>query len=122
MDLNYPQELSYHPGHMWYRDNGTCGITFYAQQQLGEVMFLDLPQVGDKVRAGVAFASIESAKAVSDLVAPVDGEIVEVNELLEEQPALVNTSPYASGWIVKIEARDTANLISAEAYLASISS
>ena len=115
---SYPKEISYHPEHMWYRGtDGVCGITYYAQHQLGEVMFLDMPAVGAKVRAGVMFASIESAKIVSDLISPVGGTIVEVNEMLEENPALVNESPYSFGWIVKIEAQDKESLISAQEYV-----
>ena len=101
----YPDDLRYHPEHDWARIDGetaTLGITWYAQEQLGEVVFFDPPAVGTEVKKDQPYAEVESVKAVSDVVAPLSGEIVEVNESLGDTPEQINDDPYDSGWMVKI--------------------
>ncbi|CNI02841.1 glycine cleavage system protein GcvH [Rothia mucilaginosa] len=125
---NVPAELSYTSEHEWVSAltaEGTVrvGITDHAQDALGDVVYVDLPSVGDSVAAEDSFGEIESTKSVSDLFAPVAGEIVAVNEGLEDDPALVNSDPYGEGWIVEIRpenADDLANLLDAEAYKAEL--
>ena len=125
---NVPAELSYTSEHEWVSAltaEGTVrvGITDHAQDALGDVVYVDLPSVGDSVAAEDSFGEIESTKSVSDLFAPVSGEIVAVNEGLEDDPALVNSDPYGEGWIVEIRpenADDLANLLDAEAYKAEL--
>ena len=104
-----PADLKYHPAHDWARvdgDTATLGITWYAQDQLGEVVFFDPPAVGTRVTKDSSYAEIESVKAVSDVIAPLSGEIVEVNEELSSAPEHVNTDPYQSGWLVRIRLSD----------------
>jgi glycine cleavage system H protein len=104
-----PPDIKYHPSHDWARvdgDTATLGITWYAQDQLGEVVFFDPPPVGTQVTKDAAYAEIESVKAVSDVIAPLSGEIVEVNDQLSSAPEQVNTHPYDSGWLVKIRLSD----------------
>jgi len=115
--------LKFTETHEWVLDNGdgtiTMGISNQAQKLLGDVVYVDLPDVGDEAEAGEAFSLVESVKAASDLYAPVTGEVVEINEELESSPELINESPYSAGWIVKIKLADAAeldNLISSEAY------
>ncbi|MBF1658258.1 glycine cleavage system protein GcvH [Rothia mucilaginosa] len=125
---NVPAELSYTSEHEWVSAltaEGTVrvGITDHAQDALGDVVYVDLPSVGDSVAAEDSFGEIESTKSVSDLFAPVAGEIVAVNEGLEDDPALVNSDPYGEGWIIEIRpenADDLANLLDAEAYKAEL--
>ncbi|WP_294603303.1 glycine cleavage system protein GcvH [uncultured Rothia sp.] len=125
---NVPAELSYTSEHEWVSAltaEGTVrvGITDHAQDALGDVVYVDLPSVGDSVAAEDSFGEIESTKSVSDLFAPIAGEIVAVNEGLEDDPALVNSDPYGEGWIVEIRpenADDLANLLDAEAYKAEL--
>ena len=125
---NVPAELSYTSEHEWVSAltaEGTVrvGITDHAQDALGDVVYVDLPSVGDSVAAEDSFGEIESTKSVSDLFAPIAGEIVAVNEALEDDPALVNSDPYGEGWIVEIRpenADDLANLLDAEAYKAEL--
>ena len=125
---NVPAELSYTSEHEWVSAltaEGTVrvGITDHAQDALGDVVYVDLPSVGDSVVAEDSFGEIESTKSVSDLFAPIAGEIVAVNEGLEDDPALVNSDPYGEGWIVEIRpenADDLANLLDAEAYTAEL--
>jgi glycine cleavage system H protein len=108
-DENYPEDLSYHPDHDWARVDGeeaTFGITWYAQDALGEVVFFDPPQVGASVSAGKAYAEVESVKAVSDVFAPLSGEITEVNESLKDSPEQINADPYGEGWLVKVKLSD----------------
>lgn len=118
----YPEDLRYAKDHEWARrENGKVrvGITHYAQDELGDVVFVDLPRVGDQVQAGDAFAVVESVKAVSDIFAPVSGTVVEVNEALNDTPELINSSPYGDGWIAVIEMDNPAELdelMDAEAY------
>jgi glycine cleavage system H protein len=117
-----PDELRYSTSHEWVRvddDLATIGITDHAQSELGDVVYLELPRVGAAIQAGVVFGTIESVKTVSDLVSPVGGEIVEVNEDLPDTPELVNEEPYAGGWmiIVKMEsAGEVEDLMTAEEY------
>jgi glycine cleavage system H protein len=104
-EASYPSELKYHAEHDWARidgDTATLGITWYAQEQLGEVVFFDPPEVGASVTKDQPYAEVESVKAVSDVVAPLSGEIVEVNEALGDAPEQVNEDPYGEGWMVKI--------------------
>jgi len=115
--------LKFTETHEWVLDNGdgtiTMGISNQAQKLLGDVVFVDLPDVGDETEAGETFSLVESVKAASDLYAPVTGEVVEINEDLEDSPELVNESPYSAGWIVKIKLSDKAeldNLTSSEDY------
>ena len=125
---NVPEELSYTSEHEWVSAltaEGTVrvGITDHAQDALGDVVYVDLPSVGDSVAAEDSFGEIESTKSVSDLFAPIAGEIVAVNEGLEDDPALVNSDPYGEGWIIEIRpenADDLANLLDAEAYKAEL--
>jgi glycine cleavage system H protein len=105
-----PDDLSYTEEHEWARIDGrrfTVGITDYAQDALGDVVYIDLPASGTRVEQGQPFGEVESTKSVSDLYAPVTGTIVERNETLESQPELVNSDPYGNGWMVVIEADDT---------------
>ena len=125
---NVPAELSYTSEHEWVSAltaEGTVrvGITDHAQDALGDVVYVDLPSVGDSVAAEDSFGEIESTKSVSDLFAPIAGVIVAVNEGLEDDPALVNSDPYGEGWIIEIRpenADDLANLLDAEAYKAEL--
>jgi glycine cleavage system H protein len=106
-----PEDLRYTADHEWARADGnriTVGITQYAQDALGDVVYVDLPATGTRVAKGQPFGEVESTKSVSDLYAPVTGTIVERNELLESQPELVNAEPYDEGWMVVIEADDPA--------------
>jgi glycine cleavage system H protein len=105
----YPDELRYHPEHDWARvedGEATFGITWFAQDQLGEVVFFDPPEVGAATAAGESYAEVESVKAVSDVVAPLSGEIVAVNEALSESPEKVNDDPYGDGWLVRVKLTD----------------
>ena len=104
-EASYPSDLKYHPEHDWARvegDTATLGITWYAQEQLGEVVFFDPPAVGSDVKKDQPYAEVESVKAVSDVIAPLSGEIVEVNETLGETPEQINDDPYGAGWMVKV--------------------
>jgi glycine cleavage system H protein len=119
--------LKFTESHEWVRDNGdgtvTIGISDHAQGLLGDVVFVDLPDVEDDVEAGESFSLVESVKAASDIYSPVTGEIVEINEELEDSPELINEEPYETGWIAKVKLSDAAeldNLKSAEDYLGSI--
>jgi glycine cleavage system H protein len=107
----YPDELLYHPEHDWARidgDTATLGITWFAQDALGEVVFFDPPEVGSTVSKGDSYAEVESVKAVSDVIAPLSGEIVEVNTELGDAPEAINSDPYGAGWLVKIKLSDPA--------------
>jgi glycine cleavage system H protein len=106
---SYPEDLKYHADHDWARvedGEATFGITWYAQDALGEVVFFDPPQVGATVSAGSAYAEVESVKAVSDVFAPLSGEIIEVNEALMGTPEQINADPYGDGWLVKVKLSD----------------
>jgi glycine cleavage system H protein len=126
-DASYPDDLLYHEEHDWARidgDEATFGITWYAQDALGEVVFFDLPKVGASVRRGDSYAEVESVKAVSDVIAPLSGEITAVNEGLGDTPEKINEDPYGDGWLVKVKLSDPSekeSLIDAGAYEASLS-
>ena len=111
--MSRPTDCGYTKEHEWAKDSGTAvavGITDYAQQELGDVVFVDLPEVGQQVRRGESFMTVESVKAVSDIYAPVDGEVVEVNSQLADSPELVNQAPFEGGWMVRIKATDKSQL------------
>ena len=116
---NYPEDLKYHKEHMWVRPDGTIGISFYAQDQLGEIVFIEVPEAGAAVEAGEAFGEIESRKSVSDLYAPVTGTIKEINSEVLDAPEIMNEEPYGKGWVAVIELGDAGeleNLLSAAEY------
>ncbi|OOF35196.1 glycine cleavage system protein GcvH [Salinivibrio costicola] len=119
--------LKYSESHEWVKDNGdgtvTMGITDHAQGLLGDVVFVDLPEVGDSTEKGESFSLVESVKAASDIYAPVGGEVVAINDDLEDSPELVNDEPFEGGWIAKIKLADDTNLdhlMDADAYAAAI--
>jgi glycine cleavage system H protein len=124
---SYPDDLKYHAEHDWARiegDNATLGITWYAQDQLGEVVFFDPPAVGTTISKDQPYAEVESVKAVSDVVAPLAGEVTEVNEALSDSPEQVNEDPYGEGWLVKIrlsEPGEVDDLMDASTYEGSLS-
>lgn len=119
---NVPENLHYSKDHEWLRvegETGTVGITDHAQNSLGDVVFVELPRVGDKFAAHGTFGSVESVKAVSELYLPVGGEVVEVNETLQDAPESVNTDPYGDGWMVRVRltnAGEVDSLLSAAEY------
>ena len=117
--MNIPEDLQYTKSHEWVRiegDTATIGITDHAQDELGDVVFVELPEEGDTFDAGESFGTVESVKAVSDLYTPVGGEVVEVNSSLEDAPEKINDDPYGEGWIVKLRTTDEADLLSPEEY------
>ncbi|MDW5593383.1 glycine cleavage system protein GcvH, partial [Conexibacter stalactiti] len=110
-DASYPEDLLYHPEHDWARIDGeiaTFGITWFAQDALGELVFYDGPDVGKTIAKDEPYAELESVKAVSDVVAPLSGEVVEVNPALSDEPGVVNDAPYDGGWLVKVRLSDPA--------------
>jgi glycine cleavage system H protein len=125
-DPSYPSDLLYHPEHDWARvdgDSATFGITWYAQDALGEVVFFDPPKVGSEVSKDQAYTEVESVKAVSDVFAPLSGEVVEVNAALSENPEKINVDPYGDGWLVKVKLSDrseTESLMNVSDYEASL--
>jgi glycine cleavage system H protein len=117
--LSVPGDLQYTKTHEWVRregDTATVGITDHAQDELGDVVFIELPEEGASFGAGDAFGTIESVKAVSDLYSPVGGEVVEVNEALNDAPEKVNEDPYGEGWFIRLRVSGEGNLLSAEEY------
>jgi glycine cleavage system H protein len=126
-EASYPDDLKYHSEHDWARvdgDTATLGITWYAQDQLGEVVFFDPPAVGTQITKDDAYAEVESVKAVSDVIAPVSGEIIEVNEALKDAPEKINDDSYGEGWLVKVKLSDLSeldDLMDAESYSNSLS-
>jgi len=106
-DASYPEDLLYHDQHDWARlegdEHAVFGITWYAQDSLGEVVFYDPPEVGATVDKDASYAEVESVKAVSDVIAPMSGEIVEVNQVLADAPEQINDDPYGEGWLVKVK-------------------
>jgi glycine cleavage system H protein len=126
-DASYPDDLLYHPEHDWVRidgDTATFGITWFAQDALGEVVFIDPPEVGTRVTKDEPYAEVESVKAVSDVIAPLSGEIVEVNTALADKPETINDDPYGDGWLVRVKLSDESekdSLMDAAAYTASLS-
>jgi glycine cleavage system H protein len=125
-EASYPEDLLYHPEHDWARvedGQATLGITWFAQDALGEVVFFDLPAVGTSISKDAPYAEVESVKAVSDVVAPLSGEIVEVNESLTDSPQLINEDPYGERWLVKVRLADPSErdaLMDAGSYSASL--
>ena len=125
-DASYPEDLLYHPEHDWARisgDEATLGITWYAQDAMGEVVFFDPPKVGAQVSKDGAYTEVESVKAVSDVIAPLSGEIVAVNEALADSPEKINEEPYGEGWLVRVRLSDPAEqetLLDAVAYEATL--
>jgi glycine cleavage system H protein len=128
-EVSYPDDLLYHPEHDWARidpadpDIATLGITWYAQDALGEVVFFDPPVRGVAIAKDEPYAEVESVKAVSDVVAPLSGEIVEVNEALADNPQVINDDPYGEGWLVKVRLADPFErdgLLDADAYSATL--
>ena len=123
-DASYPDDLLYHAEHDWVRlEGGTAvfGITWFAQDALGEVVFFDPPEVGSTVTKDQSYAEVESVKAVSDVIAPLSGEILEVNEKASEEPESINDDPYGEGWLVRIRLTDPTevnDLLDVEAYQA----
>ena len=124
---NVPTELKYAASHEWVRNEGngiySIGITEHAQELLGDMVFVELPEVGDTLAVGDDCAVAESVKAASDIYAPISGEVVEINEELEDSPETVNNDPYGDGWLFKIKADDVSelnNLLDADGYNASI--
>ena len=124
--MNFPQNLKYTNEHEWIRVEGDMayvGITDYAQEQLGDIVFVDIPTVGESLEANETFGKIEVVKTISDLFLPVAGEVIEQNESLEENPELVNKDPYGEGWLIKMKPanlKDIEDLLDAEAYKAVI--
>jgi glycine cleavage system H protein len=128
-EASYPEDLLYHAEHDWARidpadpELATLGITWYAQDSLGEVVFFDLPAVGASIAKDTSYAEVESVKAVSDVIAPLSGEIVEVNQELADDPQKINEDPYGEGWLVKVRLSDAGQrdeLMDAAAYAATL--
>jgi glycine cleavage system H protein len=125
-DGSYPEDRLYHPEHDWAKVDeglGTFGITWFAQDALGEVVFFDPPEVGTSVTANEFYAEVESVKAVSDVIAPLSGEIVEVNTALADTPETINDDPYGAGWMVKVKLSDPSEadaLLDRDAYVESL--
>ena len=136
-DANYPEDLLYHPEHDWARiemdgnlahsdpahPEATLGITWYAQDCLGEIVFCEPPAVGTLLSQGDPYAEIESVKAVSEVVAPLSGEIIEVNQTLSDSPQMINEDPYGEGWLVKVRLSDPSErdaLLDAASYIATL--
>ncbi|WP_209125016.1 glycine cleavage system protein GcvH [Alkalihalobacillus sp. BA299] len=120
--MNLPKELKYSEEHEWVKVDGNkvhVGITDFAQSELGDIVFVELPEVGDEITADEPFGSVESVKTVSELYAPVSGKVVEINEELDDAPELVNESPYEKAWMIVVELSDVSeldNLMTAEKY------
>ncbi|MBI5020746.1 MAG: glycine cleavage system protein GcvH [Ignavibacteriales bacterium] len=120
--MTFPENLKYTKDHEWIRvegNTGVVGITEYAQGELGDVVFVELPQIGKQVKQGDSFGTIEAVKAVSDLFAPISGEVIEINSELEKAPELVNKDPYGKGWMLKLkitEISEIAELLDAKSY------
>jgi len=128
-EASYPADLLYHAEHDWARidpdspDQATLGITWYAQDALGEVVFFEAPAIGAKLTQGEPYAEVESVKAVSDVVAPLSGEVLAINDALADEPKAINEDPYGEGWLVKVRLGDPAErdaLMDAAAYSASL--
>ena len=123
-DESYPEELKYFKEHDWVRvdgDEAVLGITWFAQDALGEIVYVELPEVGAALEGGQAYGQLESVKAVSDVFSPVSGEVIDVNSVLEDEPQLVNDDPYGDGWLIRVRLSQpdaVADLMDAEAYRA----
>ncbi|RLB36116.1 MAG: glycine cleavage system protein GcvH [Deltaproteobacteria bacterium] len=112
-ELIIPEDLRYTNDHEWAKADGdliVCGVSDYAQDQLGDIVYVELPQIGDELEQGGQFGTVESVKAVAELYSPVSGEVVEINTTLEDSPQLVNQDPYGNGWMIKIKAKDPGQL------------
>lgn len=126
-DASYPEDLKYHPEHDWARidgDTATFGITWFAQDALGEVVFFDAPDVGSTVTKDESYAEVESVKAVSDVIAPLSGEVLEVNPALEDSPESINEASYEGGWLIKVRLSDPSEIDALQdqaTYVASLS-
>ena len=120
--MNIPDNLKYSPEHEWIKvdgDSAYIGITDFAQSELGDIVFVEFPEVGDKFTAGDVFGTVEAVKTVADLFAPISGEVIEVNNILENSPEAINTDVYNEGWIIKIKIVNTeelGNLLSPQTY------
>jgi glycine cleavage system H protein len=120
--LDTPSDLKYTEEHEWLRVDGDTveiGITDYAQGELGDIVFVELPSVGDQIERGESFGTIEAVKAVSDLYAPITGKVTEINDSLEDDPTVINRDPYGDGWMIKVEISDSSEiekLLTADAY------
>lgn len=125
--LNFPFEIGYSAEHLWVKKEGDIyktGITDYAQDQLGEIVYIDLPEEGDSIQQGEAFGTVESMKTISELFMPLSGEVVEVNGSLAAEPEIVNQDPYNSGWMICIKAENSGavdSLLIRQAYINSLS-
>jgi glycine cleavage system H protein len=125
-DASYPEDLLYHPEHDWARIEGeeaTFGITWYAQDSLGEIVFFDAPDVGAQLSKDQAYTEVESVKAVSDVFAPMSGEVLAVNDALEGNPEKINDDPYGEGWLVRVKLSDPSEreaLMDSSTYQASL--
>lgn len=124
--MNIPSELKYTSDHEWIRMDGdiaTIGITDFAQSELGDIVYVEIETEGEELEKGEVFGTVEAVKTVSDLFMPMDGEVVEINEAIEDEPELVNNDPYGQGWMVKVKVADVSvidGLLSAEEYKAEI--
>jgi len=120
--MNFPEELRYTEEHEWVKldgDTATIGITDFAQSELGDIVYVDVNTIGDEVDQNEVFGSVEAVKTVSDLFMPISGEVLEINELIDDKPELVNSDPYGDGWIIKVKVADKSqfeDLLSASAY------
>ena len=125
-ELNFPEDIRYSESHEWIKSAGETaklGITDYAQDQLGDIVFVELPDVGESFEKGAEFGTVESVKAVSELYMPVSGEIVAINEALEDAPELVNNTPYSDGWMIEVKPDDSSEidaLMDKDAYLSTL--
>ena len=125
-ELNFPEDVRYSESHEWIKAAGETaklGITDYAQDQLGDIVFVELPDVGESFEKGAEFGTVESVKAVSELYMPVSGEIVAINEALEDAPELVNNTPYSDGWMIEVKLDDASEvdaLLDKDAYLSTL--
>jgi glycine cleavage system H protein len=125
-EASYPDDLLYHAEHDWARVEGEeamFGITWYAQDQLGEVVFFEPPEAGTQVKQGAPYAEVESVKAVSDVIAPLSGEVVQANQALSDSPEVINEDPYGEGWMVRVRLSDPGErdqLMDADAYRSSL--
>ncbi len=115
--MNIPENLKYTRDHEWIADDGRVGVTDYAQESLGDVVFVELPEVGREVKIGEAFGVVESVKSVSDLYSPVEGTVKAVNENLKDTPELINQDPYTRGWIIQVDVKNLGtDLLDAKSY------
>ncbi|MDO5727330.1 MAG: glycine cleavage system protein GcvH [Bowdeniella nasicola] len=114
--MSFPTDRKYSSDHEWLTDDGVVGITDFAAEALGDVVYVDLPEVGDEVEAGENCGEIESTKSVSDLISPASGTVTEVNEAVVDSPELVNSDPFGEGWLFKVDVASVANLLDAQAY------